>query len=475
MTTPVPSNFGFKRVYKGHIGVDEAKFADTLYVPTASNDFVDKVYVDTRVANTKVSTSKIVDGAVTNAKIANTTVATSNIADGAVTTDKISNFAVNNTKIADGAVTTSKIFDANVTNAKIANSAVTTAKLADGAVTNTKISFSQVDTDALGTGSVSSIKITDGAVSSSTYIANSAVTTDKLVNSSVTTAKIANGTVTGANFSDPIIFTSADLATSATISSGDATFVNTSSQLLAYMKYGAPRSAGASEFYIYRNDGLMTKGLVLNNSSSTAGDGNFLEYYTASGTAFQIGMREQGPNLKLFKSVGNGYAFFRCDANGNIRMEIRPNGDFANIIGLFGTISDARTKKEISDAPSQWQDVKAMQLVDFEFAPDELQRCKHIAEAKYNQITDENEKAKIKVKIGEMDKQIKEGQTHQSEGKKLGFIAQQLEESGMAGLVKENRYGVKRVKQSVLLMKCCVAIQEAMKRVEELEKLVAAV
>lgn len=474
MTTPVPSNFGFKRVYKGHIGVDEAKFADTLYVPTASNDFVDKVYVDTRAASTKVSTPKIVDGAVTNAKIANTTVATSNIADGAVTTDKIANFAINSTKIADGAVTTSKIFDANVTTAKIANSAVTTVKLADGAVTNTKISFSQVDTDALGTGSVSSVKITDGAVSSSTYIANSAVTTEKLANSSVTTAKIANGTVTGANFSDPVTFASADLSTTTTVS-GDATFVNSASELMANMKYGAPRSAGASEFYIYRNDGLMTKGLVLNNSSSTAGDGNFLEYYTAVGTAFQIGMREQGPNLKLFKSNSNGYAFFRCTFNTTVVMEIRPNGDFANLAGAFGTISDARTKKEVEDAPSQWQDVKAMQLVNFEFAPDELRRCKHIAEAKYNQITDENEKAKIKVKIDEMDKQIKEGQTHQTEGKRLGFIAQQLEESGMAGLVKENRCGVKRVKQSVLLMKCCVAIQEAMKRVEELEKLVAAI
>ena len=62
----------------------------------------------------------------------------------------------------------------------------------------------------------------------------------------------------------------------------------------------------------------------------------------------------------------------------------------------------------------------------------------------------------------------------------LGVIAQELEASGMNGLVKEveadtdSEETVKAVKYSILYMKAVKALQEAMARIETLETKVAA-
>jgi hypothetical protein len=92
-------------------------------------------------------------------------------------------------------------------------------------------------------------------------------------------------------------------------------------------------------------------------------------------------------------------------------------------------------KENIVDAASQWDDIKALQV------------------RKYNRI----------------------GETQ----KELGVIAQELEASGMGGLVEEARYydvnnnpdeeTRKSVKYSVLYMKAVKALQEAMTRIETLE------
>ena len=55
---------------------------------------------------------------------------------------------------------------------------------------------------------------------------------------------------------------------------------------------------------------------------------------------------------------------------------------------------------------------------------------------------------------------------------KIGVIAQELETSGMNGLVEEvkwNKETVKTVKYSILYMKAIKALQEAMTRIETLE------
>ena len=123
---------------------------------------------------------------------------------------------------------------------------------------------------------------------------------------------------------------------------------------------------------------------------------------------------------------------------GNQRMIIADNGNVTNSTGSYGTISDENLKENISDASSQWDDVKALQV------------------------------RKYSMKVDNLDS-----------ADKIGVIAQELEKSGMNGLVEETEWTdsedilkkdkIKTVKYSILYMKAIKALQEAMTRIETLE------
>ena len=128
------------------------------------------------------------------------------------------------------------------------------------------------------------------------------------------------------------------------------------------------------------------------------------------------------------------------------------DGDCENTNNNYGSISDRVLKENEVDAGSQWNDIKALKIKNY------------------------NLKAKPGVKH-------------------LGVIAQDLEASGMSGLVKNNpdelytandelpegkeigdvkEKGYKSVKYSILYMKTVKALQEAITKIETLETKVAA-
>ena len=135
---------------------------------------------------------------------------------------------------------------------------------------------------------------------------------------------------------------------------------------------------------------------------------------------------------------------------GTIKSEIESNGDYQSATNSYGSTSDSRLKEHIVDSPSQWNDVKAMRV------------------RKYSYIADKTS-----------------GPTQ------IGVIAQELEASGMSGLVKTKPYmnppadgdgpdepvldadgnptDYKAVKYSILHMKALKALQEAMAKIESLE------
>jgi hypothetical protein len=143
-------------------------------------------------------------------------------------------------------------------------------------------------------------------------------------------------------------------------------------------------------------------------NSATAGTtiSNIAGFYSATGT-------------------GNGTASFRVYTNGNV----------VNTNNSYGAISDIKLKENIVDASSQWDDLKALQVRNYNF---------------------------------------KEGQTHTQ----IGLVAQEAELVS-PGLVTEspdcdedgNDLGTvtKSVNYSVLYMKAVKALQEAMTRIETLE------
>jgi hypothetical protein len=122
--------------------------------------------------------------------------------------------------------------------------------------------------------------------------------------------------------------------------------------------------------------------------------------------------------------------------NGTDCFVIRSNGNVENTNNSYGAISDIKLKENIVDATSQWNDLKDLRVVNYNF---------------------------------------KEGQTHTQ----IGLIAQEVELVS-PGLVSEspdrdedgNDLGTvtKSVNYSVLYMKAVKALQEAMERIETLEQ-----
>jgi hypothetical protein len=125
--------------------------------------------------------------------------------------------------------------------------------------------------------------------------------------------------------------------------------------------------------------------------------------------------------------------------------EVEANGDFENATNSYTGLSDQRLKQDIVDATSQWDDIKALQVRKYRFI---------------NHVETMGDDATVQ----------------------LGVIAQELEASGMNGLVKTKPVDEadpdgpdrKSVKYSVLYMKAIKALQEAMTKIETLETKVAA-
>ena len=183
---------------------------------------------------------------------------------------------------------------------------------------------------------------------------------------------------------------------------------------------------------------------------------------SASATLFKI---------KCDNTTGGDYISFNIDKAGSSVLNIEGDGDVKNTNNSYGAISDERIKKDITDANSQWNDIKALKIKNYKLKTDD------------------------------------ESPTQ------LGVIAQDLETDGMNGLVKESRpeaylvnahsdFGtledgtadngaeeihdkdgkitgyekvftegkkVKSVKYSVLYMKAIKCLQEAQTKIESLE------
>ena len=109
-------------------------------------------------------------------------------------------------------------------------------------------------------------------------------------------------------------------------------------------------------------------------------------------------------------------------------FQVEHNGNCQNTNNSFSALSDQTLKENIVPANSQWQDLKELEVVNYNFKE----------ETGY--------------------------ETHTQ----LGVIAQQVEPIS-PGLVKTRGDGVKSVNYSVLYMKAVKALQEAMSRIETLE------
>ena len=131
---------------------------------------------------------------------------------------------------------------------------------------------------------------------------------------------------------------------------------------------------------------------------------------------------------------------FAVQRQGSERLVIHSNGDVDNTNNSYGALSDSRLKENIITGSSQWNDIKNLKFKNFNLIGDDLTQ--------------------------------------------LGVLAQDLEASGMSGLVNSqpateshialnselDGESVKSVKYSILNLKAIKALQEAMDKIESLEQ-----
>lgn len=227
----------------------------------------------------------------------------------------------------------------------------------------------------------------------------------------------------------------------------------------ASLTFNAVRAGGVVNFLEYdtSHDGAQTGGEVRVNPSNldidfrvsgNTEDNLFVvdangsnirmgEGSTVSGSTTLTIIATQGRAVDTYRPVTsstNHIQNWYSDVGGvqTIQQVMEASGDIESRTNSFGGMSDRTLKENITDATSQWDDIKALDFKNYNF-------------------------------IGDPDLT------------QLGVIAQDVEAAGMTGLVKTNEEtGKMSVKYSVLYMKAVIALQEAMEKIETLETKVTA-
>ena len=182
--------------------------------------------------------------------------------------------------------------------------------------------------------------------------------------------------------------------------------------------------------------------IVLSTTAAGASSPTPRMRISANGNTFTFATATEGVSIANTSGAGTTVAHIAARHSatgintGTASFVVWTNGNVVNTNNSYGAISDVKLKENIADANSQWDDLKALQVRNYNF---------------------------------------KEGQTHTQ----IGLVAQEAELVS-PGLVSEspdrdedgNDLGTvtKSVNYSVLYMKAVKALQEAMERIEQLEQ-----
>jgi|TARA_R100000152_G_C6741723_1_gene165523 hypothetical protein len=164
---------------------------------------------------------------------------------------------------------------------------------------------------------------------------------------------------------------------------------------------------------------------------------------------------------------GSDYYFANFIDSSTARFRIMSDGDVVNHDNSYGSISDERIKQDITDANSQWDDIKALKVRNFKMKDDIRQHGADKSSLRIGLIAQEVES--ISPKLVEETRPEPSDVLSSSEFGTLYEDGDTIPEGSEIGDVKEVKEKVKRIKYSVLYMKAIKALQEAMARIEALE------
>ena len=140
-------------------------------------------------------------------------------------------------------------------------------------------------------------------------------------------------------------------------------------------------------------------------------------------------------------------------ATGTMHFRVECDGDVDNKNNSYGSISDERLKENITDARDYYEDLRKLEVKNFNF-------CKAVR-IEYDHDED-GEPIQSSKKVSLVDT------TAESRNKLLGLIAQPTEQI-MAGLVKTDDEGYKHIKYSVLVPMLLQMCQKMADKIEKLE------
>jgi hypothetical protein len=155
------------------------------------------------------------------------------------------------------------------------------------------------------------------------------------------------------------------------------------------------------------------------------------------------------------------------------QCRIMGDGDAENTNNSYGALSDERLKENITDANSQWNDIKELQIKNYNLIayPDRTHIGVIAQDLEADNMSGLVQETKPEVEHIEIDSNfgtIEDDTDHpilDDEGNETGIYEQK---------VKTVNSKVKSVKYSVLYMKAIKALQESMERIEQLETKVTA-
>jgi len=167
--------------------------------------------------------------------------------------------------------------------------------------------------------------------------------------------------------------------------------------------------------------------------------------------------------IRCNRSTTDGsFKFIACNVLGvGDRFDVLDSGTARNATNTYTSNSDERLKSNIKDANSQWDDIKAVKVRNFTKydMPDLTQ---------IGVISQELEASGMNGLVMEVDPSKYEAKEN-SEFGTLYEEGDEIPEDKEVGDIKEVKEKVKVVKYSILYMKAIKALQEAMTRIETLE------
>jgi len=180
-------------------------------------------------------------------------------------------------------------------------------------------------------------------------------------------------------------------------------------------------------------------------------------------------------NFSSTQNDTGGY-FFRCVGNNQstVRAVIFANGDFDSATNSYGATSDERIKQNITDANSQWDDIKALKVRNFKLKDEARTEADGGQAAKTYLGLVAQETETVSPGLVKSRNPEKADILSSSEFGTLYEDGDDIPEGKAIGDVKEVTEQVKSVSYSVLYMKAIKALQEAQTRIETLETKVQA-